>query len=227
MERTNYNGELRLSDVGKKVTLLGWVAKKRNLGSLVFIDLRDRTGIVQVLVNDNVEIPDVRNEYVVEVRGTVSAKEVPNKKLATGEIEVIAESVVVLSKASITPMIIADDTDALEDTRLKYRYLDLRNPAIHKNIVLRSKVISYMRSLMEEKDFLDIQTPILTASSPEGARDFLVPSRKHKGKFYALPQAPHGVAERREDHRRRARRRHHRRRDRRERVRAGPTLSAG
>ncbi|MCQ3034659.1 MAG: aspartate--tRNA ligase [Bacilli bacterium] len=190
MERTNYNGELRLSDVGKKVTLLGWVAKKRNLGSLVFIDLRDRTGIVQVLVNDNVEIPDVRNEYVVEVRGTVSAKEVPNKKLATGEIEVIADSVVVLSKASTTPMIIADDTDALEDTRLKYRYLDLRRPTLQRNLILRSKIVKAAHEYFDNNGFIEVETPILCLSTPEGARDYLVPSRVSHGSFYALPQSP-------------------------------------
>ena len=140
MLRSCYNGELRLEHVGEEVSLVGWVSKKRNLGSLVFIDLRDRTGIVQLTVNEGVEIPDVRNEYVIQAKGKVAKKEVPNKNLKTGEIEVVVSSIKVLSKAKTTPMIIADETDALEDLRLKYRYLDLRRPCLQENLKKRAKI---------------------------------------------------------------------------------------
>ena len=137
MERSHYNGTLRLADVGTKVTLVGWVSKRRNLGSIVFIDLRDRSGIVQVNVDPaKINIDSVRNEYVIQVKGTVVAKEIPNKNLPTGEIEVVADEVVVVNSADTTPLIIADDTDALEDTRLKYRYLDLRRPCLQRNLMI-------------------------------------------------------------------------------------------
>ena len=190
MERTNYNGELRIEDVNKEVTLLGWVAKKRNLGSLIFIDLRDRSGIVQILVNEETPIPDIRNEYVIQVKGIVAKKDVPNKKLATGEIEVIAKEIIVLSKAQTTPMIIADETDALEDTRLKYRYLDLRRPSLQRNLILRSKIVKCAHEYFDNNGFIEVETPILCLSTPEGARDYLVPSRISHGSFYALPQSP-------------------------------------
>ena len=141
MERTCYNADLSLDNVGQEVSLVGWVAKKRNLGSLVFIDLRDRSGIVQITVNEGLEIPDIRSEYVISVKGKVAKKEVANKNLKTGEIEVIASKIEVLSKAKTTPMIIADDTDALEDLRLKYRYLDLRRPCLQANLIKRAKIV--------------------------------------------------------------------------------------
>ena len=191
MERSHYNGTLRLADVGTKVTLVGWVSKRRNLGSIVFIDLRDRSGIVQVNVDPaKINIDSVRNEYVIQVKGTVVAKEIPNKNLPTGEIEVIADEVVVVNSADTTPLIIADDTDALEDTRLKYRYLDLRRPCLQRNLMIRHKITQAVHEYLDNNDFIEVETPILTLSTPEGARDYLVPSRVHKGHFYALPQSP-------------------------------------
>ncbi len=191
MERTHYNGELRLSNVGENVTLVGWVSKRRNLGSIVFIDLRDRSGIVQVNVDPSkINIDDVRNEYVLSVKGTVVKKDVPNKNLATGEIEVVASEVTIVNKAETTPIIIADDTDALEDTRLKYRYLDIRRPVIQRNLMIRHQITQAVREYLDNNYFVEIETPILTLSTPEGARDYLVPSRVNKGHFYALPQSP-------------------------------------
>lgn len=190
MERSCYNNELSLDNVSQKVKLVGWVAKKRNLGSLVFIDLRDRSGIVQVTVNEGVTIPDVRNEYVIYVEGEVAKKEVPNKKLKTGDIEVIASKIEVLSKAKPTPMIIADETDALEDLRLKYRYLDLRRPCLQANLIKRAKIVSIAHEYFDKNGFIEVETPCLTLSTPEGARDYIVPSRVSNGSFYALPQSP-------------------------------------
>lgn len=190
MERTCYNTDLSLSDVGRKVTLVGWVSKRRNLGSLLFIDLRDRSGIIQIVVNEDVKIPDVRNEYVISVKGTVSKKDVPNKLLKTGEIEVIAESIEVFSKAKTTPLIIADETDALEDVRLKYRYLDLRRPSLQKNLINRAKIVKIAHEYFDNNGFIEVETPCLTLSTPEGARDYLVPSRINHGSFFALPQSP-------------------------------------
>ena len=190
MNRSCYNGKLSLADVGKEVTLLGWVSKKRNLGSLVFIDLRDRSGIVQILVNDKTDIPDIRNEYVVEVKGKVSKKDVPNKALKTGEIEVIADKITVLSKAKTTPLIIADETDALEDVRLKYRYLDLRRPTLQQNLMKRAQIVRLAHQYFDNNGFIEVETPCLILSTPEGARDYIVPSRISHGSFYALPQSP-------------------------------------
>lgn len=190
MERTCYNTELSLKDVGKKVTLVGWVSKRRNLGSLLFIDLRDRSGIIQITVNECVNVPDIRNEYVISVSGIVSKKEVPNKALKTGEIEIIADKIEVFSKAKTTPMIIADETDALEDVRLKYRYLDLRRPSLQKNLMKRAQIVRIAHDYFDKNGFIEVETPCLTLSTPEGARDYIVPSRVHKGSFYALPQSP-------------------------------------
>lgn len=190
MERSCYNNELSLDNVSQKVKLVGWVSKKRNLGSLVFIDLRDRSGIVQVTVNEGLEIPDIRNEYVIYVEGEVAKKEVPNKKLKTGDIEVIASKIEVLSKAKPTPMIIADETDALEDLRLKYRYLDLRRPVLQSNLIKRAKIVSIAHDYFDKNGFIEVETPCLTLSTPEGARDYIVPSRVAHGAFYALPQSP-------------------------------------
>ncbi len=190
MERSHYSNELGLANVGEKVTLIGWVSKRRNLGSLLFIDLRDRFGLIQIVVNDNVQIPDVRNEYVIQVKGEVAKRAVANPKLKSGEIEVIASEVILLNTAKTTPLIIADETDALEDTRLKYRYLDLRRPCMQHYFDVRDTIKMTTHSFMHRHHFIEIETPMLCASSPEGAKEYLVPSRVHKGQFYALPQSP-------------------------------------
>ena len=190
MERTHYNNDLGLNNVGQKVTLLGWVSKRRNLGAILFIDLRDRSGIVQVVVNEGVSVPDVRNEYVIQVKGTVSKRAQANPKLKTGEVEVVAEEIILLNTAKTTPIIIADDTDALEDTRLKYRYLDLRRPCMQHYFDIRDTIKMTTHSFMHRHHFIEVETPMLCASSPEGAKEYLVPSRVHHGQFYALPQSP-------------------------------------
>ena len=192
MNRDHTCGQLRKADEGKQVRLAGWVAKRRNLGSIVFIDLRDRYGITQVTFDENHAdlVKDVRNEYVIEIQGAVAVKETANPKLATGEIEVLAESCKILSAAKTTPMIIADETDALEELRLKYRYLDIRRNPIKEKLLMRDKVATIVRDVLHADDFVEVETPILSKSTPEGARDYLVPSRLYKGKFYALPQSP-------------------------------------
>lgn len=192
MYRTHNNGQLRLSDLDKEVTLVGWVSKKRNLGSLVFIDLRDRYGITQVLLEDE-KFPiakDIKSEYIIQVKGTVTKKDVPNTKLPTGEIEVVASEVKIINTSEQTPFLIQDDTDALEDTRLKYRYLDLRRPVMQNYLKTRAKIVKACHEFLDANDFIEVETPILTLSTPEGARDYLVPSRTRKGAFYALPQSP-------------------------------------
>ena len=192
MYRTHNNGELRLQDVNSEVTLCGWVAKRRNFGALVFIDLRDRYGITQLVFNEDIaaQISDVRNEYVLQVKGTVVERKDKNPKLETGEIEVVVSEVKIINTAITTPMIIADETDALEDTRLKYRYLDLRRPVLQKNLILRNRITLLVRNYLAKYGFTEVETPILCRSTPEGARDYLVPSRISKGEFYALPQSP-------------------------------------
>lgn len=192
MYRTHNNGELRLQDVNSEVTLCGWVAKRRNFGALVFIDLRDRYGITQLVFNEDIatQISDVRNEYVLQVKGTVVERKDKNPKLETGEIEVVVREVNIVNTAITTPMIIADETDALEDTRLKYRYLDLRRPVLQKNLILRNRITLLVRNYLAKYGFTEVETPILCRSTPEGARDYLVPSRISKGQFYALPQSP-------------------------------------
>ena len=192
MYRTHTCGQLRKEDAGKNVRLCGWVAKRRNLGSIVFIDLRDRYGITQIAFDEEhaEDVKDVRNEYVIEVDGTVVLKEKANPKLLTGEIELAANSVRILSKANTPPMIIADETDALEDLRLKYRYLDIRRNPIKDRLIIRDKVTAIVRNVLHSDDFVEVETPILCKSTPEGARDYLVPSRIFNGKFYALPQSP-------------------------------------
>ncbi len=192
MERTCGNGTLRLGDAGKKVTLIGWVSKRRNLGSLVFVDLRDRSGICQVVFDENMTdaVREVRSEYVLQVWGTVQERSNPNKKIPTGEIEVHAESVKIINSAMTPPITIADDTDSLEDTRLKYRYLDLRRPVLQKNLMLRHKICMIARNTLDNEGFVEVETPILARSTPEGARDYLVPSRIYNGRFWALPQSP-------------------------------------
>lgn len=193
MLRTHTCNQLRNENIGEKVTLCGWVDTVRDHGGVLFVDLRDHYGITQIVLSDDKLLAGISKETVVSVEGTVTKRdeETVNRKLETGTVEVRAEKIEVLGPCLLgMPFEIGSSTDTREDVRLKYRYLDLRNQHIHNNIVLRSKVLSYLRAQMESLGFMEIQTPILTASSPEGARDYLVPSRKHKGKFYALPQAP-------------------------------------
>lgn len=192
--RTHTCGELRSSDVGKKVKLAGWIHRKRNLGNLCFVDLRDHYGLTQCVVDSSSDlfekVENIRVESVVGFEGEVVARESVNKNMPTGDIEVKVSALTVYSEADVLPIQVFGEDDAPEELRLKYRFLDLRKERIHNNIILRSKVIAEMRRLMTEQGFTEYQTPILTASSPEGARDFLVPSRINPGKFYALPQAP-------------------------------------
>ena len=196
MFRTHTCGELRRDAVGKKVRLSGWIHSVRDHGGVIFIDLRDHYGLTQIVINPEQKFYQAldkwRVESVVRFDGEVVARsaETVNPKLATGEIEVRAEDMEMLGEAEVLPFQVAKDDDAPEAMRLKYRFLDLRKEKLHKNILLRSGVINTIRSYMLEKGFNEFQTPILTASSPEGARDYLVPSRLHPGKFYALPQAP-------------------------------------
>lgn len=190
MERTDYCGDLRLKDVGRDVTLCGWVSTRRNLGAIEFIDLRDTGGLVQCTVKDASSVPDVRNEYVLEVKGKVGKKDTANPKLLTGEVEVIVSSIKVINKAEQPPFIIADKTDALEDTRLKYRYLDLRRPVLQQRLKTRAKMVRLTHEYLDANRFTEVETPVLNLATPEGARDYLVPSRLHHGNFYALPQSP-------------------------------------
>lgn len=192
MIRTHNNNELNIINVNSEVTLVGWVAKKRNLGSLVFIDLRDRYGITQIVFDEtfNDITSNIKNEYIIGVSGIVVERKDKNSNLDTGEIEVVAQNVEIINTANVTPMIIANETDALEDTRMKYRYLDLRRKKMQDNFIIRHKITSTIRNYLDNLDFVDIETPILTISTPEGARDYVVPSRIHKESFYALPQSP-------------------------------------
>jgi len=194
MKRTHTCGELREDDCGKEVCLQGWVNNTRNLGGLVFVDIRDRYGVTQVIVNpDNSDFDvanDLRKEDVVEVHGVVEKKDKPNAVLATGAIEVKVSTFVVINKSAILPMAVEDETNATDDTRLKYRFLDLRRPIMQSRIALRSKAMFAARRFLNSKQFLEIQTPVLVRATPEGARDYIVPSRVNPGKFYALPQSP-------------------------------------
>lgn len=192
--RTHTCGELRAADINKKVKLGGWIHRKRNLGNLCFVDLRDHYGITQCVFNSSsdlfAQIEALRVESVIGIEGEVVARESVNKNMPTGDVEIKVSGLEVYSEADVLPFQVAIEDDAPEEIRLKYRFLDLRKDRIHKNILLRSAVIQRSRELMREQGFTEYQTPILTASSPEGARDFLVPSRINAGKFYALPQAP-------------------------------------
>ncbi len=193
MYRTLMCNDIRDKHIGNTVSLAGWVDYIRDHGGVIFVDLRDYTGVTQVVIHDESLLKDVTRETVVSVRGVVAKRdeETVNPKIDTGNVELEADSLTILGKSkNQLPFEIRSSRQSKDDLRLKYRYLDLRNPKNHENIVIRSKIIRHLRNKMEEKGFLDLQTPILTASSPEGARDFLVPSRKHPGKFYALPQAP-------------------------------------
>jgi aspartyl-tRNA synthetase len=197
-QRTHTCGELRTAHVGQKVTLCGWVHRRRDHGGLIFIDLRDRYGITQVRFDPEVNraalerARALKNEYVVSVTGRVEKRPegMVNPKLATGEIEVAASEVIVLNEAKTPPFVIADRTEASEELRLKYRYLDLRRPEMQENLLLRHRLYQAVRSYLNQQGFVEIETPFLMRSTPEGARDFLVPSRIHRGKFYALPQSP-------------------------------------
>ncbi len=190
--RTHNNGELRIDHINEEVTLVGWVAKKRNFGAMVFIDLRDRYGKTQLVFDENFhdQVKDVRNEYVIQVKGKVVKRHESNPDLLTGEIEVVVRELEVINKAETTPLIIDNETDALEGVRMKYRYLDLRRPNMQANLIRRSKISAAIREYLYDNDFVDIETPVLGKSTPEGARDYLVPSRNYAGEFYALPQSP-------------------------------------
>ena len=187
------NNSLRLSDVSCDVTLYGWVAKKRDLGGVCFIDLRDRSGIVQLVAREG-EVYDIasglKSESVLKVNGVVMERESKNPNMETGDIEVELSSIEVLNSATDLPFEITDDTTALEDTRLKYRYLDIRRNPIKNNLITRHKIMMAVRKFLDHEDFIEVETPVLCKSTPEGARDYLVPSRVNKGKFYALPQSP-------------------------------------
>lgn len=192
--KTINNVSLNLSQVGKEVTLYGWVSKVRNLGGLLFVDLRDRSGIVQLVIHPESEYYEtattLRNEFVIKVQGIVSERESKNKNIPTGEIEIEVSFLEIINKAHDLPFEISDHTTALEDTRLKYRYLDLRRPVLQQNLMIRHHIMTSVREYLNQLDFVEVETPVLFKSSPEGARDYLVPSRVNKGKFYALPQSP-------------------------------------
>ena len=198
LKRTHRCGELSATEAGQKVTVMGWVQKQRNKGSIIFVDLRDRAGILQIIFEESecgaekfAKAEKVRSEFVIAVTGRVERREgAVNENLATGEVEVRAEELRILSEAQTPPFPIEQDSKTKEELRLKYRYLDLRRPDIQKNLILRSKITAHIRSFMEAEGFLEIETPILQKSTPEGARDYLVPSRVHPGSFYALPQSP-------------------------------------
>jgi aspartyl-tRNA synthetase len=196
--RTYFCGEVTETAIGEKVVLKGWVQKRRDLGGLIFIDLRDRTGIVQVVFHPDVSAEalqiaeKIRGEYVLDIEGTVIARQegTINENISTGRIEVQAEKVTIINEAKTVPFVIADHTDVSEDVRLNYRYLDLRRPMMFETFKMRHKVTKVIRDYLDSAGFLDVETPILTKSTPEGARDYLVPSRVHPGEFYALPQSP-------------------------------------
>ncbi len=198
LKRTDYCGDLRKKDVGREVTLLGWIQRRRDLGGLIFVELRDRQGVVQVVFNpkENPEAHEkaqsLRGEYVVGVQGTVVLRPegTANLKLNTGEIEIVVKELKILNISKTPPFLIEDEEEVAENTRLKYRYLDLRRPAIQRNLILRHQVAKEVRNYFDCLGFLEIETPMLTKSTPEGARDYLVPSRLNPGHFYALPQSP-------------------------------------
>lgn len=198
LKRTHRCTEVSTENIGEKVTVMGWVQKRRNLGALIFVDLRDRSGILQIVFDQDtvgeegfLKAGTLRNEFVIAVEGLVQKRSAAvNENLKTGDIEVAAESIRILSESETPPFPIEEDSQTRDEVRLKYRYLDLRRPDIQKNMMLRSKVIYLMRDFMMKEGFLEIETPILCKSTPEGARDYLVPSRVHPGNFYALPQSP-------------------------------------
>ena len=197
MKRSMYAGRVREEHIGQEMTLKGWVGRRRDLGGLIFIDLRDREGIMQLVINPEKVSAEVmataeslRSEFVIEVTGQVAAREQANDKLATGAVELNVTALAVLNTAKTTPFEIKDGIEANDDTRLRYRYLDLRRPEMLENLKLRAKVTHSIRNYLDELEFIDVETPFLSKSTPEGARDYLVPSRVNKGHFYALPQSP-------------------------------------
>ncbi len=196
LKRTHYCGELRAKDEGRDAIVMGWVHRRRDLGNLLFLDVRDRTGLVQVVFNKerqaaaHAKAEQVRSEFVVAVEGKIVKRQKANPELASGEIELVAMKLHTLNNAKTPPFAIEEEINAAEETRLRFRYLDLRRPKPHRNLALRHKIILEMRKVMDELGFIEVETPMLTRSTPEGARDYLVPSRIHHGQFYALPQSP-------------------------------------
>lgn len=196
LKRTHYCGALRAADAGRDAVIMGWVARRRDLGNLLFLDVRDRTGIVQVVFNKETQAEahskaeQVRSEFVVAIEGKIIQRQKANPELPTGEVEMVATKLHMLNTAKTPPFQVEDETNAAEETRLRYRYLDLRRPKQHANLALRHKILLEIRKTMDEMGFLEVETPMLTRSTPEGARDYLVPSRVHHGQFYALPQSP-------------------------------------
>jgi aspartyl-tRNA synthetase len=196
LKRTHYCGELRATDKGRDAVVMGWVHRRRDLGNLLFLDVRDRTGLVQVVFNKETQpaahakAEQVRSEFVVGVEGKVVKRQKANPELASGEIELVATKLHILNNAKTPPFAVEDEINAAEETRLRFRYLDLRRSKPHRNLALRHKIILEMRKVMDELGFIEVETPMLTRSTPEGARDYLVPSRIHHGQFYALPQSP-------------------------------------
>jgi aspartyl-tRNA synthetase len=196
LKRTHYCGELCLPDAGRAVTVMGWVHRRRDLGNLLFLDIRDRSGIVQVVFNKETQpeahakAEQARSEFVVALEGRVTKREKSNAEIATGDIELVASKLHILNNAKTPPFPVEDEINAAEETRLRYRYIDLRRPKPLRNLALRHKILLEIRKTMDELGFLEVETPMLTRSTPEGARDYLVPSRVHHGQFYALPQSP-------------------------------------
>ncbi|MFA5218794.1 MAG: amino acid--tRNA ligase-related protein, partial [Bacteroidales bacterium] len=196
MYRTHTCGELRLSDSGKKITLAGWVQKTRDFGGMTFVDLRDRYGITQLVFNMETN-PDLcrqarslGREYVVKATGTVAERSNKNPNLPTGDIEILTEILELLNPAELPPFTIEEHSDGGDEIRMKYRYLDLRRPPLQRNLALRHRMAQEIRKYLDTKGFLEIETPVMIKSTPEGARDFVVPSRMNPGQFYALPQSP-------------------------------------
>ena len=198
LKRSHRCTEVSNANIGEEITVMGWVQKRRNLGSLIFIDLRDRSGILQIVFDENDVLKEgfekaetLRSEFVIAVRGMVTKRGgAINENLKTGDIEIRATELRILSEALTPPFPIEDGITTKDDLRLKYRYLDLRRPCLQKNLIMRSKTATLVRTFLDKEGFLEIETPMLTKSTPEGARDYLVPSRVHPGNFYALPQSP-------------------------------------
>lgn len=196
MYRTNTCGELRLADVGKNVTLAGWVQRVRKMGGMTFVDIRDRYGITQIVFDESADAAlcavanKLGREYCIQIKGVVSERQSKNDKMPTGDIEILAKELNILSESITPPFTIEDNTDGGDDIRMKYRYLDLRRASVRKNMELRHRMTILIRNFLDSKQFIEVETPILIGSTPEGARDFVVPSRMNPGQFYALPQSP-------------------------------------
>jgi len=196
LKRTHYCGDITVNDIGNEVVLFGWTQRQRDLGGLIFIDLRDRTGIVQLVFDDNTDKAifekafSIRSEFVLAVKGIVRRRAAINSKILTGETEIVVCDLRLLAKSETPPFEIAENTKVNEELRLKYRYLDLRRPDMQNNLILRHRIVKIARDYYDQNGFIEIETPMLIKSTPEGARDYLVPSRVHAGKFYALPQSP-------------------------------------